>query len=174
MDRELLILSLIEENEAITQRELAKGTGLALGTVNHILQKMVNDGWIEILQITPRIVRYHVTENGYISKAEILLACIEESYQMVNDFKREVKGVVEQLIHKGHQSFFLLGEENTLYRLVKLSLLELKRHYPLNYEKIPTIAKAKSSTESIVLTWEIESPDHAQVVNLLYLKKYAK
>jgi len=46
--RELEILERLENNGHITQRDLSKEVGIALGLVNHLLKKMVNKGWIKI------------------------------------------------------------------------------------------------------------------------------
>lgn len=48
---ELDILEKIENNGHLTQRELSKEVGIALGLVNHLLKKLVNKGWIKVKNI---------------------------------------------------------------------------------------------------------------------------
>ena len=49
--RELKILERLESNGHLTQRDLSKEVGIALGLVNHLLKKMVKKGWIKIKNI---------------------------------------------------------------------------------------------------------------------------
>ncbi|MBT6225710.1 MAG: winged helix-turn-helix transcriptional regulator, partial [Candidatus Scalindua sp.] len=49
--RELEILERLENNGHLTQRDLSKEVGIALGLVNHLLKKMVKKGWIKINNI---------------------------------------------------------------------------------------------------------------------------
>ena len=50
--RELEILERLENNGHLTQRDLSKDVGIALGLVNHLLKKMVTKGWIKIKNIS--------------------------------------------------------------------------------------------------------------------------
>ena len=56
--RELAILEKLENNGYLTQRDLSKEVGIALGLVNHLLKKMVKKGWINIKNIDAKKIRY--------------------------------------------------------------------------------------------------------------------
>ena len=62
--RELAILEKLENNGHLTQRDLSKEVGIALGLVNHLLKKMVKKGWITIKNIDSKKIRYLITPEG--------------------------------------------------------------------------------------------------------------
>ena len=62
--RELEILERLENNGHLTQRDLSKEVGIALGLVNHLLKKMVTKGWIKIKNIDSKKIRYLITPEG--------------------------------------------------------------------------------------------------------------
>ena len=46
MNRQILLLRDIYDNNKATQRALCKSTGLALGTVNTLIKEAISDGYI--------------------------------------------------------------------------------------------------------------------------------
>jgi DNA-binding MarR family transcriptional regulator len=166
MDRELQILTLIEENKEITQRELSREMGLALGTINNVLQKMISDGWLRVVQKSPRTVHYLITDEGNLYKAKAYVHHIETSYKVISDFKKSIKSILEEQIHIGVTHFFLYGSENDIYRLLKMSLLELKRVHNISFKPITILSKV-TRADSLILTWDIDSGEKIEGLNLL-------
>ena len=62
--RELEILEKIENNGHLTQRDLSKEVGIALGLINHLLKKMVQKGWVKIKNVDARRIKYLITPEG--------------------------------------------------------------------------------------------------------------
>ncbi len=81
MNKEVILLRNIIENDRITQRELAKAAGLSLGTVNKLIRKFLEEGLIEYSGESGQVktdagktrsggktesgLRYMVTKKGY-------------------------------------------------------------------------------------------------------------
>ena len=81
MNKEVILLRNIIENDRITQRELAKAAGISLGTVNKLIRKFLEEGLIEYSGESGQVktyaektrsvgktepgLRYTVTRKGY-------------------------------------------------------------------------------------------------------------
>lgn len=71
MDRQVLLLRSILENPSITQRALCQSTGLALGSVNQLLRRSVEEGLLE----SRTEGGYSVTEKGHDYLAPFRVDC---------------------------------------------------------------------------------------------------
>ena len=63
MNRQVILLRSISEDNSITQRGLAKTTGIALGSVNTLIKKCMSDGLIDVGD-RERGEQYRITDSG--------------------------------------------------------------------------------------------------------------
>lgn len=169
MERELKILTEISEYENISQRQLAKSTGLSLGTVNALVQRMVNNGLIKVSQLNPKTVKYILTPQGMKEKAKRTYNYVVASYKMISKVKMNIKRIIEHEVARGVRMFYLFGKEDEVYKLVKMSLIEAKRRYELEYIKIDDINNMDINNNYIIMVWETDIlEEQNDVVNVLY------
>src|SRR3989304_148104 len=83
--RELEILEKIENNGHLTQRELSKEVGIALGLINHLLKKMVKKGWVKIKNVGARRIKYLITPEGAREKSSLLYKRVESTIHLKNE-----------------------------------------------------------------------------------------
>lgn len=83
MTNELEILKSVDEEKRITQRELAKRTGLSLGAVNVLLKRLIHKGLIKIEHINARTIKYVLTPKGLMEKARLTYQYIIKSYNYI-------------------------------------------------------------------------------------------
>jgi len=95
--RELEILEKIEGNGHLTQRDLSREVGIALGLVNNLLKKMVRKGWIKIKNVDAKRIRYLITPEGAREKSSLLYKRVESTIHFYLDAKRIIKAKVEHL-----------------------------------------------------------------------------
>ena len=107
--RELAILEKLENNGHLTQRDLSKEVGIALGLVNHLLKKMVKKGWIKIKNIDAKKIRYLITPEGAMEKSSLLYKRVESTIHFYLDAKRVIKEKVEHLKDDGVKSVSIYG-----------------------------------------------------------------
>jgi DNA-binding MarR family transcriptional regulator len=74
--RELNILQELEKNPVVSQRELSNKFGIALGVTNACLKRMARRGWIRIMGLNHRNIRYYLTPQGFTEKAKLSLHLI--------------------------------------------------------------------------------------------------
>jgi DNA-binding MarR family transcriptional regulator len=107
--RELTILEKLENNGHLTQRDLSKEVGIALGLVNHLLKKMVKKGWIKIKNIDAKKIKYLITPEGAVEKSSLLYKRVESTIHFYLDAKRVIKEKVEHLKGDGVKSVSIYG-----------------------------------------------------------------
>ena len=107
--RELEILEMLENNGHLTQRDLSKEVGIALGLVNHLLKKMVNKGWIKIKNIDAKKIRYLITPEGAKEKSSLLYKRVESTIHFYLDAKRVIKEKVVHLKNEGIENVSIYG-----------------------------------------------------------------
>jgi DNA-binding MarR family transcriptional regulator len=107
--RELAILEKLENNGHLTQRDLSKEVGIALGLVNHLLKKMVKKGWIKIKNIDAKKIRYLVTPEGAVEKSSLLYKRVESTIHFYLEAKRVIKEKVMHLKNEGVKDVSIYG-----------------------------------------------------------------
>ncbi|KHE90425.1 MarR family protein [Candidatus Brocadiaceae bacterium S225] len=107
--RELEILERLENNGHLTQRDLSKEVGIALGLVNHLLKKMVKKGWIKIKNIDAKKIRYLITPEGAREKSSLLYKRVESTIHFYLEAKRVIKDKVIHLKNEGIEDVSIYG-----------------------------------------------------------------
>ncbi len=134
--RELEILERLEGNGHLTQRDLSKEVGIALGLVNHLLKKMVQKGWIKIKNIDSKKIRYLITPEGAREKSGLLYKRVESTIHFYLDAKRVIKEKVEHLKGDGVKSVSIYGINHISEVLfIVLKELGLELTYVVEEEK---------------------------------------
>ena len=89
MTNELEILRSVDSTDKITQRELAKRTGLSLGAVNVLIKRLMHKGLLKIEHINTRTIRYILTPKGLLEKARLTYDYIVFSYKHISVIENE-------------------------------------------------------------------------------------
>ena len=67
----LLLLDELSRNGEVTQRDLSKRLGIALGLVNSYIKNLALKGYITIADIPPKRYAYLITPKGFIEKSRL-------------------------------------------------------------------------------------------------------
>ncbi len=107
--RELEILEKIENNGYLTQRDLSREVGIALGLVNLLLKKMVKKGWIKIKSVDTKKISYLITPEGAREKSSLLYKRVESTIHFYIEAKRVIKDKVMHLKDEGVTNVSIYG-----------------------------------------------------------------
>lgn len=77
--RSLLLLDEISRNEGLTQRDMSKKLGVALGLINSYLKNLVSKGYITVSTIPRKRYKYYLTPSGFAEKTRL-------TYQNLQNF----------------------------------------------------------------------------------------
>lgn len=63
------ILEQVASGKRVSQRSLARDTGIALGLANLLIRRMVRQGWVRMIRVRRNRIRYLITPAGVAEKA---------------------------------------------------------------------------------------------------------
>ncbi len=98
--RDLQILDELSNNDALTQRDLSKRMGIALGLVNSYLKNLIAKGYITVRNIPSKRYAYYLTPTGFAEKTRL-------AYDLLHDYTRiyrEAKTNFRRLFHELEQA----------------------------------------------------------------------
>ena len=168
MDKILRVFLTIEKIPDISQRQLAKNTGYSLGSVNGILQKLIDDEEIVSKPLTPNHYFHEITEKGHLHKARLLYDFTLDGYEVIARIRRQTKEAIQKAVKANVFMFYLYGQEDALYRLVKMSMIEYKRRAGIEYEYIKSFDQVDHKKPHKIVVWNKETLElEGEVVNVL-------
>jgi len=128
---DLEILNHIEENPDTTQADLATQLGVAVGSVNWYLKRLINKGYIKVAQMQRRRLRYLLTPTGLSEKALLTAAFMQASLHWYRETRETSKELLDKVKQAGYDTVCIEGDGD-LAEIVYLSCLEA--HVKVNRE----------------------------------------
>lgn len=100
-DVHYVVMNLIEKNPDITQRELAKKTGISLGSVHYCLKALAHKGWIKAKKFTNNPNKssylYLLTPQGLIQKSDLAVDFLRRKRVEYESLRKEIDELTEEL-----------------------------------------------------------------------------
>lgn len=122
--RELQILEQIEANPDVTQANLADELGVAIGTVNFVVKRLVKKGYIRVKQLQRRRLKYIITPAGIALRTRLALDSLNYSMRLYRETREQAKQLVSRVVRQGYPAVSIRGE-GELADVVRLTCLEM-------------------------------------------------
>lgn len=94
-DRDLVILEHISRNPDASQATLATQLGVAVGTINWHIKRLIAKGYVKVRRAERRKLRYIITPDGLSMRARLTLDYIQNSFRMYRLVRQRV---LDQLV----------------------------------------------------------------------------
>lgn len=121
--RDLALLEEIEKDPDINQADLATQLGVAVGTVNWHLKRLISKGAIKVSRATRRKLRYIITNEGLAMRAGLTVDFIEQSFKLYRLLRTRTNELIPQIqAMKLHQ--VRLIADGDARDVIRLTLLE--------------------------------------------------
>jgi DNA-binding MarR family transcriptional regulator len=124
-ERELHILEYLEHNPDTTQADLATLLGVAVGSVNWYLKRLINKGYVKVRQMQRRRLRYLVTPQGLAEKARLTQAYMQASLRLYREVRGQARSLLTQVMESGYHMVRIEGDGD-LADICRLTCLEQK------------------------------------------------
>jgi DNA-binding MarR family transcriptional regulator len=129
VERDLEILTAIEEGEPLTQRALAKRLGVALGLTNLYLKRLARKGCIKIVEFPKKPaarkrLRYLLTPRGMAEKTRLTYEHMTYSLSLYRRTRDRLRASLGRLAEHGSKRIVLYGTGEAA-ELAYLTLKEL-------------------------------------------------
>ena len=80
--RELTLLEQVERDPNVNQSALANQLGVAVGTVNWHLKRLIAKGYVKVQRAERKKLRYIITPEGIALRARLTVDYIERSFDL--------------------------------------------------------------------------------------------
>ncbi len=100
--REMILLEEIENDPNITQASLATQLGVAVGTVNWHLKRMIAKGYVKVKRAERRKLRYIITPEGITFRARLTVDYIEQSFLLYRNIRKRVCELLAEVKRAGY------------------------------------------------------------------------
>lgn len=107
--RDLSLLDNIEHHPDVTQADLAAQLGMAVGTVNWHLKRLISKGYVKVMRAERRKLRYLITPAGLVLRTRLTMDYVEQQFNLYRRVRQKVKEYVEQVKSAGFDRLSLLG-----------------------------------------------------------------
>lgn len=108
--RDISLLEHIERDPDVTQASLASHLGVAVGTVNWHLKRLVAKGYVKVKRAQRRKLRYIITPEGIAFRARLTVNYIENSMRLYRRTRQRVIELLDEVKQAGYNRVALHGE----------------------------------------------------------------
>jgi DNA-binding MarR family transcriptional regulator len=108
--RDLILLEHIEQNPDATQASLAAQVGVAVGTVNWHLKRLVAKGYVKVRHVERRKLRYIITPDGIALRANLTVDYIQNSFRLYRLVRERMETSLQQVHEAGYDRVILAGD----------------------------------------------------------------
>lgn len=125
--RDMLLLEQIEIDPDVTQAGLASQLGVAVGTVNWHLKRLVAKGYVKVKRAQRRKLRYIITPQGISRRARLTVNYVEHSMQLYRKTRRRVQQLLTEVRAAGFDGVHIdkyNGDPEDIADICRLTCLE--------------------------------------------------
>lgn len=123
LEHNLQLLEAIEQNPQVTQADLAAQLGVAVGTVNWYLKRLVAKGYVKIRRMQRRRLLYLLTPPGIAEKSRLGVRYIQASLQVYRETRAQAIQLLNQARTAGYDQVMIEGDGD-LGEICRLTCLE--------------------------------------------------
>ena len=107
--RDMHLLDAVTQTPDVTQRELSKRIGAALGLTNLMLRRLAKKGYIKISGTKRSRIRYLITPQGLLEKSRLTYEFVQYSLQFYTRVRRALREQLALLAREGQRRIVLCG-----------------------------------------------------------------
>jgi DNA-binding MarR family transcriptional regulator len=134
--RELSLLEQIESDPDVNQSTLATQLGVAVGTVNWHLKRLIAKGAVKVSRAERKKLRYIITPEGLALRARLAIDYVERSFSVYRRTRQKVKDNITKIRKAGFDRVRIVGTGDVA-DICKLTCLE-QGIKVVNEKNIPT------------------------------------
>ena len=107
--RDMHLLNEVTRTPDVTQRELSKRIGVALGLTNLLLRRLAKKGYIKISGTKRSRIRYLITPQGILEKSRLTYEFVQYSLQLYSRMRVFLREQLAAVTKAGHRRILLCG-----------------------------------------------------------------
>lgn len=108
--RELTLLENIEHDPDVNQSTLATQLGVAVGTVNWHIKRLIARGYVKVKRAERKKLRYIITPEGIALRARLALDYVERSFSLYRKTRQRVREYISEIQSAGYDRVRIIGK----------------------------------------------------------------
>ena len=121
--RDLSLLEGVEKDPDVNQAALADQLGVAVGTVNWHLKRLIEKGAIKVMRASRRKLKYIITPEGIALRARLTVDFVQQSFQLYRLIRSRAAEVIPAIKAAGYTQI-RLDLDGDMADVVRLTCLE--------------------------------------------------
>lgn len=122
-NHDLSLLEGIENNPDVNQSMLASQLGIAVGTVNWHLKRLIDKGAIKVKRASRKKLRYIITPEGIALRARLAVDFVQQSFALYRLIRGRAADITPGIKNAGYHQV-KLDVEGDLADVIRLTCLE--------------------------------------------------
>ena len=109
-ERELTLLEKIETDPDVNQATLATQLGVAVGTVNWHLKRLISKGYVKVKRAERKKLHYIITPEGIALRARLAVDYVEKSFSLYRKTRQRVREYISEVQEAGYDRLRIIGK----------------------------------------------------------------
>lgn len=124
---EYALLNEIAQDSLVTQASLSEQLGIAVGSVNWYIKRLITRGWVKVSHLDRTRLKYDLTPAGMKVFTQRAMLYARDSLKVYGDYRQKAKALVMELKQAGVQQVYLDGEDEVI-DILRLTCFEAGLH----------------------------------------------
>jgi DNA-binding MarR family transcriptional regulator len=120
---EYALLDEIAQDSLVTQANLSKRLGIAVGSVNWYIKRLITRGWVKVSHLDRTRLQYDLTSEGMKVFTQRAMNYARDSLKVYGDLRLKAKSMADDLKQKGVKSVYLNGDDPVM-DILRLTCIE--------------------------------------------------
>ena len=126
-NHEYSLLNEIAQDSLVTQASLSSRLGIAVGSVNWYIKRLIHRGWIKVSHLDRTRLKYDLTPEGMAVFTERAILYARDSLKIYGSLRQRAKSLTTELKQQGIQAVFIEGDDE-LVDILRLTCIEAGIH----------------------------------------------
>ena len=123
------LLNEIGQDPMVTQASLSNSLGIAVGSVNWYVKRLIHRGWVKVSHLDRTRLKYDLTKEGMAVFTQRALSYASDSLKVYGDFRKKAKALMSELRQMGIRQVYLEGDaDDETLDILRLTCIEAGIH----------------------------------------------
>jgi len=120
---EYALLKEIAQDSMVTQASLSHRLGIAVGSVNWYIKRLIHRGWVKVSHLDRTRLKYDLTSEGMTIFTQRAMLYARDSLKVYGEYRRKAKAVVSELKHNNIRQVCIEGDDEVI-DILRLTCIE--------------------------------------------------
>lgn len=111
---EYALLNEIAQDSMVTQANLSDRLGIAVGSVNWYIKRLITRGWVKVSHLDRTRLKYDLTSEGMKVFTHRALLYARDSLKVYGKLRQKAKALAMELQQQGVQQVYLKGDDEAM------------------------------------------------------------